>query len=112
MTEATAAVFTTLLMYGFGAVAYGIKDNGFAYFLLLFYDRRSWPALAGTALLLPGLTPQRSGRRYWSDNTRSRWGRRHLHVCRRDPGIVFSLLWQPPDWSDGALFLILLRWPF
>ena len=40
--------------YGFGAVAYGIKDNGFAYLLLLFYGTVVGlePALAGTALLV------------------------------------------------------------
>ena len=47
------------LTYGFGAVAYGIKDNGFAYFLLLFYGTVVGlePALAGTALLI-GLNPE------------------------------------------------------
>ena len=55
MTEATAKLgLTTKLTYGFGAVAYGIKDNGFAYFLLLFYGTVVGlePALAGTALLI------------------------------------------------------------
>ena len=42
------------LTYGFGAIAYGIKDNGFAYFLLLFYGTVVGlePALVGTALLM------------------------------------------------------------
>src|SRR4029078_6032640 len=31
--------FWTSLAYGVGAVAYGVKDNGFAYFLLLFYSQ-------------------------------------------------------------------------
>ena len=65
------------LTYGFGAVAYGIKDNGFAYFLLLFYGTVVGlePALAGTALLIAlvfdSLSDPIVG--YWSDNTRSRW---------------------------------------
>ena len=29
----------TKLTYGVGAVAYGVKDAGFAYFLLLFYSQ-------------------------------------------------------------------------
>ena len=29
----------TKLAYGFGLIAYGVKDNGFAYFLLLFYSQ-------------------------------------------------------------------------
>lgn len=28
----------SMLAYGFGAVAYGVKDNGFQTFLLLFYN--------------------------------------------------------------------------
>ncbi len=32
----TAIPLRTKLAYGFGAVAYGIKDNGFSVFLLLF----------------------------------------------------------------------------
>ena len=27
------------LYYGVGAVAYGVKDNGFSYFLLLYYNQ-------------------------------------------------------------------------
>jgi glycoside/pentoside/hexuronide:cation symporter, GPH family len=27
------------LAYGFGAVAYGVKENGFSYFLMLFYSQ-------------------------------------------------------------------------
>ena len=100
--------------YGFGAVAYGIKDNGFAYFLLLFYGTVVGlePALAGTALLIAlvfdSLSDPIVG--YWSDNTRSRWGRRHpfMYAAAIPVALCYSLLWQPPDWSDGALFLYLV----
>ena len=102
------------LTYGFGAVAYGIKDNGFAYFLLLFYGTVVGlePALAGTALLIAlvfdSLSDPIVG--YWSDNTRSRWGRRHpfMYAAAVPVALCYSLLWQPPDWSDGALFLYLV----
>lgn len=102
------------LAYGCGAVAYGIKDNGFAYFLLLFYTTVVGlePALAGTALLiallLDGLGDPIVG--YWSDNTRSKWGRRHpfMYAAAIPVAVSYALLWQPPDWSDGALFLYLL----
>ena len=115
MTEATAKLgLTTKLTYGFGAVAYGIKDNGFAYFLLLFYGTVVGlePALAGTALLIAlvfdSLSDPVVG--YWSDNTRSRWGRRHpfMYAAAIPVALCYSLLWQPPDWSDGALFLYLV----
>ena len=102
------------LTYGFGAVAYGIKDNGFAYFLLLFYGTVVGlePALAGTALLIAlvfdSLSDPIVG--YWSDNTRSRWGRRHpfMYAAAIPVALCYSLLWRPPDWGDGALFLYLV----
>ena len=102
------------LIYGFGAVAYGIKDNGFAYFLLLFYSTVVGlePALAGTALLIAlifdALSDPIVG--YWSDNTRSRWGRRHpfMYAAAIPVALCYSLLWQPPDWSVGSLFLYLV----
>jgi len=102
------------LTYGFGAVAYGIKDNGFAYFLLLFYGTVVGlePALAGTALLIALIFDAFSDPivGYWSDNTRSRWGRRHpfMYAAAIPVALCYSLLWQPPDWSDGALFLYLV----
>ncbi|MEL0163224.1 MAG: MFS transporter, partial [Halieaceae bacterium] len=102
------------LSYGLGAVAYGIKDNGFAYFLLLFYTAVVGldPALAGLALLiallLDGLGDPVVG--YWSDNLRSKWGRRHpfMYAAAVPVAISYALLWQPPDWSDNALFLYLV----
>ena len=102
------------LTYGFGAVAYGIKDNGFAYFLLLFYGTVVGlePALAGTALLIALIFDAFSDPivGYWSDNTRSRWGRRHpfMYAAAIPVALCYSLLWQPPDWDDGALFLYLV----
>ena len=41
MTDtATAKVpFGTKLAFGAGAIAYGVKDNGFAVFLLIFYNQ-------------------------------------------------------------------------
>ena len=29
----------TRLLYGSGSVAFGVKDNGFAYFLLIYYNQ-------------------------------------------------------------------------
>ena len=102
------------LAYGFGAVAYGIKDNGFQYFLLLFYGTVIGlePALAGAALLIALLFDALSDPivGYWSDNTRSRWGRRHpfMYAAAIPVALCYSLLWQPPDWSNGALFAYLV----
>jgi Na+/melibiose symporter-like transporter len=44
---------------------------------------------------------------YWSDNFRSRWGRRHpfMYAAAIPVCVVFYLLWAPPqDWSEQALF--------
>ena len=61
-------------------MAYGIKDNGFAYFLLLFYGTVVGlePALAGTALLIALILDAFSDPivGYWSEHTRARRGRR------------------------------------
>ncbi|MEY4998230.1 MAG: hypothetical protein RIS00_274, partial [Pseudomonadota bacterium] len=65
---------------GFGSVAYGVKDNGFATLLLLFYNQ-VLGLDAGTAgfilliaLLLDAVIDPLVG--YWSDKTHSRWGKR------------------------------------
>ena len=71
----------TRLAYGFGAVAFGVKGNGFDYFLMLFYsqvvglDARLVGIAVTTALIFDALSDPVVG--YWSDNLRSRWGRRH-----------------------------------
>lgn len=102
------------LAYGLGSVAYGIKDNGFAYFLLLFYGTVVGlePALAGTALLIALLFDAVSDPLvgYWSDNTRSRLGRRHpfMYASALPVAMCYDPLWQPPDWGDQGLFFYLL----
>ncbi len=100
--------------YGFGAVAYGIKDNGFAYLLLLFYGTVVGlePALVGTALLIALIFDAFSDPvvGYWSDNMRSRWGRRHpfMYAAAIPAALCYSLLWQPPEWTEGELFVYLV----
>src|SRR5262249_35636607 len=71
----------TRFAYGFGSVAFGVKDNGFAYFLLIFYsqvvgvDSRWVSAAISLALIFDAFTDPLVG--YFSDNLRTRWGRRH-----------------------------------
>ena len=73
--------FAVKLYYGFGAVAYGVKDNGFSYFLLLFYNQvlgllAAWVGAAiMIALLVDAFSDPMVG--CASDNLHSRWGRRH-----------------------------------
>ncbi|MDG0979551.1 MAG: MFS transporter [Halieaceae bacterium] len=113
MTIKTAG-FKTQLTYGFGAVAYGIKDNGFGYFLLLFYGTVVGlePGLVGTAifiaLIFDAISDPIIG--YWSDNTRSRWGRRHpfMYAAALPVAVSYWLLWNPPEWGQAGLFAYLL----
>jgi Na+/melibiose symporter-like transporter len=102
-------------VYGFGSVAYGVKDNGFDYFLLLFYsqviglDARLVGIAITTALVFDALSDPIVG--YWSDNLRSRWGRRHpfMYLSALPVALSYFLLWNPPaELSETGLFWYLL----
>ena len=79
MTSTKRLSIPTKLAYGFGAVAYGVKNNGFDYFLLIFYSQVMGvnAELVGLALLIALLVDAFSDPLvgYMSDNTHSRWGR-------------------------------------
>jgi len=105
----------TKISYGFGAIAYGVKDNGFGFFLLIFYsqvlgvDARLIGLAITIALFLDALSDPVVG--YWSDNFRSKWGRRHpfMYASALPVAASFFLLWNPPEgWSDIALFWYVL----
>lgn len=106
---------STKLAYGFGSVAFGVKDNGFNYFLLLFYsqviglDARLVGLAITIALIADALSDPLVG--YWSDNLRSRWGRRHpfMYAAAIPVAATFFLLWNPPaGLSQQGLFWFLL----
>jgi len=105
----------TRIAYGFGAGAYGVKDGGFSYFLLLFYsqvigvDARLVGLAITIALVMDAVVDPVIG--YWSDNFRSRWGRRHpfLYASALPTAGIYFLVWDPPaGWSQTALFWYLL----
>lgn len=104
----------TKLTYGFGAVAYGIKDNGFSVFLLLFYNQVvGLPAhqvglAIMIALLVDACIDPLVG--HLSDQTHSRWGRRHpwLYLSAVPIALVWILLWNPPDAEPGVQFAYLI----
>lgn len=114
MAEPEKLPFLSRLAYGFGSVAYGVKESAFAYFLVTFYgvviglDER----LVGLSLLFilvfDALSDPVVG--YISDNWRSKWGRRHpfMYAAALPVSVSFYFLWAPPDWSDGALFAYLI----
>lgn len=107
MTTTTRLPIWTKLAYGFGAVAFGVKNNGFDYFLLLFYSQVMGvdAPLVGLALLIALLFDAFSDPvvGYLSDNTYSRWGRRHpwMYVSALPVAICYLLLWIPPSGLTG-----------
>lgn len=103
------------LAYGFGSVAYGVNDNGFSFYLLIFYSQViGVPAgLVGLALTIALIGDAISDPvvGYWSDNFRSKWGRRHpfMYAAAIPIAASYFLLWTPPEgWSPIALFWYLL----
>jgi len=105
----------TKLTYGFGSAAFGIKDAGLQIFLLMFYTQivgvpAPMVGLALTlALVLDAISDPIVG--YWSDNFRSKWGRRHpfMYASAIPVAVSYFLLWTPPSgWDHTALFWYVL----
>jgi len=90
------------LMHGFGAVAFGVKDGGFSFFLLPFYnlvlgvDAGIVGAALATALIIDALVDPLLG--HLCDRTYTRWGRRlpWLYIAPVPLAIAWVLLWSPP----------------
>lgn len=116
MTEAVAAprpriTWWTKFFYGLGSVAYGVKDNGFSFFLLLYYNQvlglpQEWvgPGIMA-ALVIDAISDPIVG--HLSDNLHSRWGRRHpfMYAAAIPVGVLYFLLFRPPAGLEGgALF--------
>jgi GPH family glycoside/pentoside/hexuronide:cation symporter len=107
VTATNRVALPTKLVYGFGAVAYGVKNNGFDYFLLLFYSQVMGvdAPLVGLALLIALLFDAVSDPvvGYLSDNTHTRWGRRHpwMYASAIPVSICYYLLWVPPTGLTG-----------
>jgi Na+/melibiose symporter-like transporter len=106
---------STRLLHGVGAVAFGVKENGFSYFLLLYYNQVLGlsSSLAGAALMIALLADAISDPLvgYVSDNWHSRWKRRHpfMYVSALPLAFVYAALWSPPDGlSQAGLFVYLL----
>ena len=105
----------TKLAYGVGAVAYGIKDNGYSTFLLLFYNQVvGLPAgivstVIAAALIFDAMIDPVIGS--LSDRTHTRWGRRHpwLYASALPIALTWMMLWFPPATAQaGVLGWLLL----
>ena len=103
---------------GVGSIAYGVKDNGFAVLLLLFYSQvlgleaRLVGLILLVALLLDALVDPLVG--YWSDKTHSRWGKRHpwMYAAILPMAGAWLMLWHPPQTSSNWLYGYLLLFAF
>ncbi len=90
------------LIAGFGSVAFGVKDSGFSFFLLIFYNQvlgmdAGLVSLALLiALLVDAVVDPIIGN--LSDRTYTRWGRRlpWLYAAPVPLALAWVLLWSPP----------------
>ncbi|TNE33879.1 MAG: MFS transporter [Alphaproteobacteria bacterium] len=95
------------ITHGFGSIAYGVKENGFATFLLLFYNQVIGldAGLVGTAIMLAliadAFVDPVIGE--LSDRTQTRWGRRlpWLYGAPIPLAVAWMLLWNPPEMSNA-----------
>jgi len=101
------------LVQGLGAMAFGVKDTGFSFFLLIFYNQVLGmdAGLVGLALMLAlvadAVLDPLIG--YFSDRTYTRWGRRlpWVYVAPWPLAIMWILLWSPPG-GEAPSFMGLL----
>jgi GPH family glycoside/pentoside/hexuronide:cation symporter len=107
----TVPTLRTKLFYGFGSVAFGVKDNGFGFLLLLYYNQvlglpERWVGLGiMIALVADAFLDPIVG--YLSDHLHSRWGRRHpfMYASAIPVAVFYYLLWTPPaGLSPAGLF--------
>lgn len=98
------------LIHGFGAVAFGVKDTGFSFFLLLFYNQvlgmdAGLVSLALLiALLVDAVVDPILGN--LSDRTYTRWGRRlpWLYAAPIPLAFAWIMLWSPPGGEAPTFF--------
>ncbi len=106
-TEAAKPSLLTRLAFGVGGVAEGVKNNGFEYFLLLYYSQVLGvsaglvAAALMIALFVDAVSDPLVG--YWSDNVRTRLGRRHpfMYAAIIPVTIGYYFAWNPPAGLTG-----------
>jgi GPH family glycoside/pentoside/hexuronide:cation symporter len=108
------------VVHGAGSVAFGVKDNGFSFFLLIFYNQVLGmdAALVSLALLIAllvdALIDPLLGN--LSDRTYTRWGRRlpWLYIAPIPLAFAWMMLWsapagEPPSFIGLVGIAILVR---
>ena len=102
------------LFYGFGSIAYGVKDFGFGTLLLFYYNQViGLPAgevsfAIALVLVFDAFADPIVGQ--ISDSLRTAWGRRHplMYASAIPVAVSYYFLWIPPHWSHQALFYYLV----
>jgi len=98
----------TRIAFGIGGAADGVKNNGMDYMLLFFYSQilgvpapLVFAALM-IALVIDAISDPVVG--YWSDNLRSRLGRRHpfIYAALIPIALTYFCVWNPPAQFAGA----------
>ena len=105
------ADLSTKFFYGIGAIANGAKANGFNYLLLFFYSQviglpPQWVSLGiFITLIFDAISDPLVG--HFSDNLRSRWGRRHpfMYAAGLPVALAYYFLWSPPDLEPEMLLV-------
>jgi GPH family glycoside/pentoside/hexuronide:cation symporter len=101
------------LTYGLGSVAYGVSVAVLASSVLQLYFNQViglpavWVGFAIMVSLLADLVlDPLIG--HWSDNLRSRWGRRHpfMYASALPAAVFFYFLWHAPHGLDGTALLV------
>ena len=113
--DAKRASGGTLVAFGTGSIAVGLKNALFGSWIMLYFNQVLGlkPYLAGIALALALVVDAISDPLIgvWSDRTRTRWGRRHPFIYASLIPFAFFiyLILQPaPETSQQALFWRLL----
>lgn len=104
----------TKLSFGAGSLAFGLKDQAFGAFLMIYYNQviglpAAWVGLAMfVATLANAIADPLIGQ--WSDHFKSRLGRRHpfMYASALPLAIGYLLLWAPPDAAHAVQFVWLL----
>ena len=109
VTRAELGSWRAKLFYGFGSIAYGVKDFGFGTLLLFYYNQVvGLPAAEVSLAILVVLWVDAFADPIVgqiSDNLRTRWGRRHpfMYASAFPLAISYFFLWMPPTgWGHSG----------
>lgn len=104
----------TKVAFGSGSLAFGIKDQAFGAFVLIYYNQVIGLSAAWVGLAMFIATMANAVADPWigqlSDHWKSRLGRRHpfMYASALPLAIAYALLWVPPDAAQEIQFAWLL----